>query len=56
MIKEVCRVTKGMEERIDEGIVRWFGHVERMQNDKIDKRAYIGKCAGSHSVGRPRKG
>ena len=27
-------------------------HVERMENDKITKRVYVGVCAGSHSVGR----
>ena len=32
-----------------------FGHVERMERDRIVKRVYIGKCAGSRSVGRPRK-
>ena len=46
---------KGLDERIDEGILRWFGHVERMESDKIAKRVYVGECAGSRSVGRPRK-
>ena len=41
--------------RIDEGVVRWFEHVERMKNDKITKKVYVGKCAGSRSMGRPRK-
>ena len=26
----------------DEGILRWFGHVERIENDKIAKRVYVG--------------
>ena len=26
--------------------------VERVGNDKINKRVYVGECAGSHSVGR----
>ena len=46
---------KGLDERIDEGILRWFGYVEKMEKDKIDKRVYVGECAGSRSVGRPRK-
>ena len=29
-IREVCGVTKGVGERIDEGVLRWFGYVERM--------------------------
>ena len=26
-----------------------------MENDRIAKRLYVGECAGSRSVGRPRK-
>ena len=40
---------------IEESIPQWFGHVERMENDKIAKRVYVGKCTDSHSVGRPQK-
>ena len=36
-IRELCRVTKGVDERIDEGVLRWFGHVERMGKDRIPK-------------------
>ena len=43
------------DERIDEGVLRWFGHVERMENDRNVKRVYVGECTGSRSVGRPRK-
>ena len=41
---------KGLDERIDEGVLQWFGHV-----DRIAKRFYVGECAGSRSVGKPRK-
>ena len=37
-IRELCRVTKGEDERIDEGVLRWFGHVERMEKDRIAKK------------------
>ena len=46
---------KGVDERIDKGVFRWFNHVERMENDKIAKRVYIRKCAGSCSVSRSQK-
>ena len=26
-----------------------------MESDRIAKRVYVGECAGSHSLGRPRK-
>ena len=54
-IREVCRMSKGVDERIDEGVLRWFGHVERMENDRIAKRSYVRECAGSRSVGRLQK-
>ena len=43
------------DERIDEGVLRCFGHVERMENDRIAKRVCVRECAGSRSVGRLRK-
>ena len=32
------RSEEGLDERIDEGILQWFSHVERMERDKIAKR------------------
>ena len=45
-------MTKGVDEKVDEGVLPWFGH---MENDSIAKRVYVGECAGSRSVSRPRK-
>ena len=50
-IRQLCGVTKG----VDEGILRLFGHVERMESDRNTKRVYEGKCAGSRSMGKPIK-
>ena len=55
LIRELCGVTKRVDERIDKSVLRCFGNVERMENDRISKRIYVGQCAGSRSVGRPRK-
>ena len=54
-MRELCGVTKRMNEKIDEGALRWFCHVERMGNDGITKKVYVGECTCSHSVGKPRK-
>ena len=51
----MCLVTKGVGEKIDEGVLRWFGHVEKMENDRSATRVYVEECADSRSVGRPRK-
>ena len=37
--RELCGVPKGF----DENVVRWFGHIERMENDRIAKRVYVGE-------------
>ena len=51
-IRELCGLKKGLDERIDEGVLRWFSHMER---DRTGKRVYVGECAGSHSVGKPQR-
>ena len=54
-IRELCGVRKSFDERIDEGMLWWFSHLERMERDRITKRVYVGVCVGSRSVGRPWK-
>ena len=51
-IRELCGVTKGMDVRIDEGVLPLFGHAERMKKNRIAKGVYVEECAGSRSVGR----
>ena len=46
---------KGVAERIDECVLRWFSHMKRTEKDMIAKRVYVGESGGSRSVGRPRK-
>ena len=45
-IRESCRV-RGLGEKIDKSVLRWFGHVE---SDRISKRVYVGEYAASHSA------
>ena len=47
-IRELYRVMK----EVDERVLRWFSHVERMENDMIAMRVYVGECAGSCLVVR----
>ena len=46
-------MVKEMDESIDESVLRWFGHIERVGN--IANRVYVGKSVGNRLVGRPRK-
>ena len=55
-IRELCGVMKGLDERIDEGVLRWFVHVERMESDRA-KRVYVGDVlVVVQWVGREREG
>ena len=54
-IRQLCGLTKGVDEKIDEGVLRWFGHVERMENNRIAKKVHVGECVSSRSVGKARK-
>ena len=49
-IRELCGVTKGVDERIDEIVLQCFNHFER-----ITKRVYVGDCVNSLLVGRLQK-
>ena len=55
LIRKLCGETESVDEKIDKGVLGWFGHVERMENDRIAKRVYVGECAGSRSEGRARE-
>ena len=39
--RELCEMAKGVAESIEEVILRWFSHVERMENDRIVERVYV---------------
>ena len=48
-------MTKGVDERINEGVLWWFGHMGRMEKGRINKSVYVVEFAGSHFVDRPWK-
>ena len=49
------RVRKAVDEKIDKSVFRWFGHIERMGNDRNAKGVHAGECVGSRLVGLPWK-
>ena len=54
-IRELYGAAIAIDEMIDETVLRWFGHIERMKNDRVAKRVYVEDCVGSCLVGRPQK-
>ena len=48
-------MNKGLDKRIDEGMLQRFGNVERMESHRIAKKVYVGECAGSRLAGRPQR-
>ena len=51
MARELYGMTKGIDEMIDESVLQWFGNIERMRNNRIAKRVYVGESIKSHLVG-----
>ena len=43
-IRGLYGLTKGVDEKIYEGVLRWFRHVERMEKDRITKIVYVEVC------------
>ena len=39
-IRRKCGKNTSMSQRIDQGVLRWFGHVERMGDERMAKRVY----------------
>ena len=57
---EVVRARTGVRRelaaRVDVNILRWFGHVERMDNERLLKKVMNAKVDGRSARGRPRFG
>jgi hypothetical protein len=41
--------------KFDEDFVRWFGHVEKVENTILVKKVYKSTCESVLPVGRPEK-
>ena len=48
----------GMElaSRVDQRVLRWFGHVERMDESRLSRRVMMAEVSGGRVRGRPRFG
>ena len=44
---------KTLECRVEESVLRWYGHVERMDERRVVKRVYKSEFMGRRRLGRP---
>ena len=54
MVRERVGVTEKMSKRINRKVLKWFGHVERMGDERLTKKVYKSEVGGERGVGRPR--
>ena len=45
-----------LSSRADQRVLRWFGHVERMNNYRMARRVLMADVSGGRVRGRPRLG
>jgi hypothetical protein len=54
-VREACGVNVGVEKMRERSLLRWFGHVRRMDERRVVKRIYESECEGRGRRGRPRR-
>lgn len=55
MIRKHCGLKEDVVTKIDKGRLRWFGHMERMNECRVAKGIYRAKVSGRVERGRPRR-
>ena len=54
-VREMCGGKRSLLERAEQGVLKWFGHVERMGEERLTKRIYKSEVVGTRGRGRPRR-
>ena len=54
-IRRMCGRKVSVGQRVDQSVLRWYGHVERMGDERLVKRVYESEVRGVRRRGRPRK-
>jgi hypothetical protein len=53
VIREIMEVEKTILERIEQKHLQWYGHVKRMENDRLPKIIMEWEAEGSRRKGTP---
>ena len=59
LVEEVRRragIERELASRADQRVLRWFGHVERMDEHRMARKVLMAEVSGGHVRGRPRLG
>ena len=43
-----------MVERANKGILRWYGHLLRMNNERLTKKVFMSEVIGNRGRGKPK--
>jgi hypothetical protein len=54
-IREECGVKEDVVTKIEKNMLRWFGHVEGMDETRLTKEIYKADLGGNAGRGRPRR-
>ena len=55
-VRRRVHVERELSDRVDQSVLRWFGHVERMDEERLVKRVMNSDVEGNRPRGRPRFG
>ena len=56
VVRERTGVRKELAARVDMNVLRWFGHLVRMDNERLTKRVLNASVSGRNVRGRPKYG
>src|SRR5215469_10362862 len=54
-IREWCGWERKIISRYEEGLLRWYGHIVRMDEERLVRRVYEGVVDGNRGRGRPKR-
>ena len=55
-VRRRTQVERQLSGRVDQSVLRWFGHVERMEENRMVKRVMEAEVGGRRPRGRPKFG
>ena len=53
-IREMCKWKRGLVVRAEEGVLKWFGHMCRMNEDRMVGKVLRSEVEGGRERGRPK--